>query len=186
MKGRKVVTLMRGTRLERRSMVLVGTALVPSESSICTLQYPVTIPCPDSSAQPQPAHTQVADAAVQTFGNIPFLPSTTPFREPENMASTLEHRHTPTTTSSSSGSDTDEPITYKTTSSSFGDGPSVPRATLQKKDWRPKATIHLRTMAERTFAEKICSLAFPPESLHGQLPFPLPTSGLFSLGSLLM
>lgn len=104
------------------------------------------------------------------FWQPPFLPSTTPLTSFETMTSTLSHRTMPTTTSSSSGSDADEPITYTTTAA---DAPAAPRATLQKKDWRPKATIHLRKMAERTFAEKICSLAFPPESLHGQLPFSL-------------
>lgn len=45
--------------------------------------------------------------------------------------------------------------------------PPVMRTTKQKRDWRPKSTWHLKPMAQRTWFEKICTLALIDEGLHG-------------------
>lgn len=94
-------------------------------------------------------------------GNQLFLLST-PFSLHAMVAAISQsHTRTPSTSSQSS----DEPIAYAEDVAPLA--PKVVRTTRQARDWRPRSTLHLKKFNEMSFAEKVCSLALTPETIHG-------------------
>ncbi|KAK4046580.1 hypothetical protein OIV83_005950 [Microbotryomycetes sp. JL201] len=79
--------------------------------------------------------------------------------------------------SESSSSSGDDLVTYEE------EQPKAPRTTRQKVDRRPASTFYKKPRSQMTLAERICSLATMPESLHyvvdesldrGRVPFHAP------------
>jgi hypothetical protein len=90
------------------------------------------------------------------------LSSVNSTKDVSSITTALDSGNSVDSSSSSSDSDGESEVSLK-------DEVKEIRTTLQKRDWRPASTFHLKKRSEMTWAEALCQLAVTPPSIHGKL-----------------